>query len=261
MWTPWPSACAICSPMPEAGLAGLEDGTVEIGWLRLDEVADEHLEPLSPAERERAGRLRAPAARAAFVQTRRALRLALSQYLQMPAEAVPISLSADGKPRLTADIGLPDVRFNLAHTRGLALCAFALGRELGIDVEWRAPGLPWLEMAATAFSPTEHAALAAMPASAHRQGFYAGWTRKEAWLKGLGTGFTAGALAATDVPIDPFVELMAAPLLAPDGAGWSLFDLSIPGGGGDHAAALACEGRPPALSWLDLSAAPSRSSV
>jgi len=235
---------------------------IDIGWLRLEESMDDLPELLSAAERERALRMRAPSARAAFVQTRVALRQALGRYLGLPPADVPIVVGADGKPRLSADAGLPDLRFNLTHTRGLALCAFALGCELGIDVEWRAPDLPWLDMAATAFSATEQAALAALPEADRRSGFYAGWTRKEAWLKGLGTGFSASMLRETDVPTAPRA-LAPLRLTAASGARWSLVDLSIPAqAAGDYAAALACEGDMPALRWLALSAvAPNRSAA
>jgi len=242
--------------MPELGLRGLEDGTIEIGWLPLDEGAVDTLELLDPAERERAGRMRAPGARAAFVQTRVALRRALARLLERPPAAVPISLDANGKPRLTADAGLPDLRFSVAHTRGLALCALALDRELGVDVEWRGRDLPWQDMAATAFSLAEQEALAALPEDARRPGFYAGWTRKEAWLKGLGTGFSAAT--AANVPMDPRA-LTALRLIAPSGSDWSLRDLAVPGRSSDYAAALACSGDLPALRWLDFSAAPNRS--
>jgi 4'-phosphopantetheinyl transferase len=239
--------------MPEAGLDGLADGTIEMGWLTLDDAVDELPDLLSPAEQERAGRMRVPAARAALVQTRAALRRKLGRLLGLPPAEVPISVGAHGKPRLTAGSGLPDLRFNLTHTRGLALFAFALGRELGIDVEWRAQGMPWLDLAATAFSPVEQAALAALPEDAHRLGFYAGWTRKEAWLKGLGTGFSAAMLRATDIPVNPH-SLASLSLRAPSGEAWSLCDLAIPGWAPDHAAALACEGELPPLRWRDLSA-------
>ncbi|XHS78791.1 4'-phosphopantetheinyl transferase family protein [Burkholderiaceae bacterium UC74_6] len=244
--------------MPELALGGLADGTVEIGWLVLDEGAGDLAGLLSPDERERAGRFRAPAARATFMQSRAALRRRLGHCLGLAPGEVPISLSANGQPELTAGAGLPDLRFNLAHTHGLMLCAFALGRRVGIDVELRAPDLPWLDMAGTAFSAAEQAALAALPADARRMGFYAGWTRKEAWLKGLGTGFSARALQVTDVPVDPRT-LAALPLRDPSGAVWNLCDLTIADWASDCAAALACEGEPPPLRWLDLSAWPNRS--
>jgi len=80
------------------------------------------------------------------------------------------------------------VQFNVSHSRGLALLAFALGRNLGIDVEFIRPEFPADEIAQRYFSPKEVMELRTLPPSLHAEGFYLCWTRKEAYIKATGEG-------------------------------------------------------------------------
>ena len=70
------------------------------------------------------------------------------------------------------------------------------------------------DLAKTCFSPAEQAALAAVPAEQRKRAFFAGWTRKEAFLKALGDGLSR--------PLDSFTVSLApaepAKLLRVEGA-------------------------------------------
>lgn len=113
-------------------------------------------------ERERAGSILRAAARRRWVASRWALRDVLGRYLgERPAE-IGLRLAGRGKPLLT-DSTRP-LRFNLSHSRELALIAVAEGREVGVDVE----------------------SLGSRPAE-----FYAAWTRREAIAKCHGVGLGA----------------------------------------------------------------------
>jgi 4'-phosphopantetheinyl transferase len=70
----------------------------------------------------------------------------------------------------------------------LALLAFALGRNLGIDVEFIRPEFPADEIAQRYFSPKEVMELRTLPPSLRAEGFYLCWTRKEAYIKATGEG-------------------------------------------------------------------------
>src|SRR5256885_2004639 len=57
----------------------------------------------------------------------------LAAYLKIEPTAVSFEIGPHGKPALAAKA--TDLLFNMSHTRGLALYAFARGSEVGIDVE------------------------------------------------------------------------------------------------------------------------------
>ncbi len=198
------------------------DGHVDLWTIALDAAPASGLdeEILSSAELARAARLRAGRARDDFVTTRAALRRILAGYLGLPPASVPLALREGGKPVLAPHVR--DLRFSVSHTRGLALCAVALGQEVGVDVEWRDPATPWQAIAAAHFSAHELAGLMALVQPDQRPAFFAAWTRKEAQLKGLGTGFGRPA---------PEMEIPSGP--------WAVADVDV---GSDYAAALAVQG-------------------
>ena len=82
------------------------------------------------------------------------------------------------------------VEFNLSHTRGLVVCAVAMGDAVGVDAESRdrPRSLAPLELARRFFAPAETAALARLPAEERLAAFLAFWTLKEAFVKACGTG-------------------------------------------------------------------------
>ena len=71
------------------------------------------------------------------------------------------------------------------------------------------------------FAPPEAAALRAVPAAARRDAFFVAWTRKEAYMKALGTGF-ALAPERFVVSIEPTVcaALLSTTHDAGDPAAW-----------------------------------------
>ncbi len=179
---------------------------------------------LSAEERARAARFRSAARAAEFVLCRSRLRRVLARYAGMAASALPLTVEADGKPALAPPA--PTVAFNLSHTAGLAalaVCGASERLRLGVDVEAIRPLTE--NVADAAFSVAERTALAARPTPAAREAaFYAGWTRKEAYLKALGSGLLA-PLDRFDVELTP--EALEPGLTIRDrveaAAGWRLF--------------------------------------
>ena len=80
------------------------------------------------------------------------------------------------------------LEFNLAHTRGLVACAVALGRDVGVDVEWLGRRGRTLEIAERYFSPSEVRDLRATPGPDRKERFFRYWTLKEAYVKARGEG-------------------------------------------------------------------------
>ena len=94
-----------------------------------------------------------------------------------------------------------DLRFSLSHSRGLALYAVARGLEVGCDLEFRDPRLACGRVAERFFSPPELHALRSLPAERWAEGFFNGWTRKEAYVKARGLGLS--------LPLDSFAVTLA----------------------------------------------------
>lgn len=144
---------------------------------------------LSPDEVKRADRFRFAQDRRRFVVARAVLRRLLGAYLGASPGSLRFAYGPHGKPRLAdAHHAQGHVTFNLSHSRDLALVAVAGGCELGVDLEAVRPLEEASAMARRIFSAAELAALAAMPEAERDMAFYRFWTRREAWVKALGTG-------------------------------------------------------------------------
>jgi 4'-phosphopantetheinyl transferase len=199
---------------------------------------------LSNDERSRAARFHFEHDRRRFAAARALLRELLGGYLQMPPAEVRFAYGPRGKPSLEGHAA--GVRFNVSHSGGLALLAFARGREIGIDLELERPVPERDEIAARFFSEWEALELKRLPAGERPAAFFRCWTRKEAFIKATGDGLSR-ALDSFDVTLGP---LDAARLLRVEDAPeevqrWWLQGLEPAPG---FAAALAVEGRPGELS-------------
>jgi 4'-phosphopantetheinyl transferase len=163
---------------------------VRYAWVDLDDPPEPFpaLEDrLSPVERERADRFRFDVDRRRFVCARGTLRRLLARQLGVSPADVPIEPDPLGKPRLAARLG-STLRFNLSHTAGRALYAFAVGRELGVDAEAIRPLSDMDALARDVFSAAEWAEWIAVPLDQRIEAFFNCWTRKEAFVKALGRG-------------------------------------------------------------------------
>jgi len=192
---------------------------------------------LSASEQERERRFREPRARAAFVVTRAVLRQLLASYLDCSARSLRFAAGPHGKPFLAGHHG---IHFNVSHSRDRALLAFAAGGPVGIDIEWLDPTVDVDHFADRFFSPVERAALRALAHEQRRRAFFACWTRKEAYVKALGSGLSHD-LAAFDVTLAPG---RPAELAAPDSGRWELADINAPG---PYAAAIVATRAPGGL--------------
>ncbi len=159
---------------------------------------------LTAGEQARAARFRRDVDRAAYVVVRARLRERLAACLGMAPAAVPLTETAHGKPVLAG----PEPRWecNVSHSGEIGLVAVAWARAVGVDVEAHRATVDGPALARRYFSPRECAALEAMPPEARERGFYAVWTRKEAFLKATGQGLS--------FPLDKF-SVTAAPDEAP----------------------------------------------
>jgi 4'-phosphopantetheinyl transferase len=229
-------------------LPALPANVIHIWRLRpADRLAmDEYLTCLQPDERERARRLLFPADQQQSIASRATLRLLLAHYAgaEQPCD-LRLAYGEQGKPCLANS----DLRFNLSHTRDLALFAFAREIDLGIDVENLQPSDDLDAVAEQNFARQERDALLAVPQGERVPAFYRCWTRKEALLKAEGSGlfraldsFTVSLLAGEPARV----------LAGPEG--WDLRDIEV----APHAvAAIAWEHRESAPQFIFLDCSPS----
>ena len=198
----------------------------------------ERLRPtLDANELARVNRFRTEVLRRRFLIGRGALRSILGKYLGDASEGVTFEYGTHGKPAIAgAGNASNRLEFNLAHTDDIALCAVAVGRPVGVDVESVRPLLDGARIIARYFSAREQSEFLSMPDSDRTAAFYRGWSRKEADLKATGTGISAG--------LDSFDVTLAAdnPRLlrigddSNEATRWTLLDVD---GGPDLAAAVA----------------------
>jgi 4'-phosphopantetheinyl transferase len=210
----------------------------ELDWT--PDVLDGAGDSLSPDERERAARLRFPAHRDAFIAARVFLRAVLARHLGTDAADLRFGATVHGKPFLAQPAA--SLRFNLAHSGGLAFVAVSAAGEVGVDVERVRAGLDLDGIARRFFRPEEAAALAVLAPAQRTEAFFAVWTRKEALLKALGKGI-AGGVDRFGVTVDPAApaRVVAAVGGPVEAARWWVADL--PAGDG-YRAAVAAPGAP-----------------
>ena len=153
---------------------------------------------LAEDEQIRAGRFRFRDDRLRYLITRGLLRMLAGWYLSIPPRRVRFSHGTHGKPELLDG----DLRFNVSHSNGIGLLAFARQRDIGVDVEWLNRRIDTDRLAEHAFSGEEYAQYRSLPSSEKRQAFFACWTRKEAFMKGVGKGLALppGAFAVSMAP-------------------------------------------------------------
>jgi len=135
------------------------------------------------------------------------------------------------------------LQFNLSHSAGLALIAVGAELQLGVDIEKIREEVDTAALAQRFFSPREGAGLQALPDNLRVPGFFACWTRKEAFLKATGTGLSF-PLADFSVTTHPHLPPQLEDLQGDTEARqrWFFTDLSV---GSAYRAALALDRRSP----------------
>lgn len=217
-------------PVPAVGLPGA--GCADL-WL-VDTAAHRTAagaqapSVLDPQERQRAAEFLHRGDRDGYLASHVALRRLLSGYLGRGPAAVTISRAPcpgcglpHGRPVVASD---PPLHFSLSHCGELSLLAFAAA-PVGVDIE-ALPGARTVAEAAEVLHPREAAELAFLGPLERRHAFARVWTRKEAYLKGIGIGLA-------DNPAGHYVGSGPVPAPLP---GWTVTPVAVPG---DHHAAVA----------------------
>jgi 4'-phosphopantetheinyl transferase len=145
---------------------------------------------LSPQEQERMTCLRRTRDQTLFLLARGLMRTVLASYLDCKCHEVRFAANDYGKPILHADSRHPPLQFNLTHSRGAAALAVSRDREVGIDVEERQRPVEYLALAQRFFAAAEARHLQELREEQRGEAFFAIWTLKEAFVKGIGRGLS-----------------------------------------------------------------------
>jgi 4'-phosphopantetheinyl transferase len=151
---------------------------------------------LSIDEMMRAQRFHFEKDRKKFIIRRGILRSILGRYLNTNPSLIKFSYGNNGKPSLAHAFEHSRICFNLSHSRGFALYAFARDCEIGVDLQ-HIHDIPEMEqIVGRYFSLKENDVFRSLPESQKRGAFFKGWTCKEAFVKALGNGLI--------LPLDKF---------------------------------------------------------
>jgi len=163
--------------------------SLDVVYARFSAVTHEDLacfaDSLSAPERDRRARLRTAAHVRRYVIIRGLVRHLLAERLGVAPREVRYRVGRHGKPALVQTDALS---FNVSHSADLLAIAVGDGRPLGVDVERDDPRRRIVE---AALSPAELKTLQAAAGGSCRRAFLAAFTRKEAYLKGVGCGLFA----------------------------------------------------------------------
>lgn len=157
---------------------------------------------LSSDELERAQRFVFERDRQRYIVARSVLRSLLAAYVQVHPSDLVFGYEQHGKPFLARPHGATPISFNLSHSDEWAVYGFTQQGRIGIDIECHRSLKDMHRLAASVFSEQELAALHTLPAHQQQAAFYAGWTRKEAFIKACGEGL-AFSLKRFDVSLTP----------------------------------------------------------
>jgi 4'-phosphopantetheinyl transferase len=180
---------------------------------------------LNKQERERISRFRQPQDQLRHAISRGALRSILGDLLQCRPSEVHIAAGPNGKPEIPAS----PLHFNCSHSGGQVFVAVSQGLQVGVDVERMDRRVALEGVMGELGSASEIAAFLAIEETARPHAFFSWWTRKEAYMKGLGYGLLGDvrgvtAWDGTDAPLRL--------------GHWSIHSLEAPAG---YRAALAVE--------------------
>lgn len=160
---------------------------------------------LSEDEVQRADRFYFDTDRNRFIVARGCLRNILGRYLKVDPADLKFRYTEYGKPDLIDRINPAGLRFNVSHSRDLALIAVTVNQDVGVDIEYIRDDLADDQVARRYFSKDESAAYLSLPKSMRTKAFFAIWTRKESYIKARGEGLSL-PLNQFDVSIMPEVR-------------------------------------------------------
>lgn len=173
-----------------------------------------------------------------FLCSRSILRIILSKYVALDPETLIIMSSSSGKPYLP-DSG---IEFNISHSRDMLICGISSKQKIGLDIQEVYDISSMDRIIQNHFSPAEIQHLKDLPNNdMYREHFFAIWTAKEAYFKGLGDGIKDTFKKVSIIPgsVDIRTYSLSLPISPTEQFKWTIIPVEISPG---YIAALAYEG-------------------
>lgn len=148
---------------------------------------------LSTDEIERTARFKFQKSRLIYCVGKGVLRYLLSRYLKCEATKIGFHYNKQGKPFIDSSINL---KFNLSNSGDKILIGVTLNHEIGIDIEFNKRFVEIPRIVKRFFAKQEINTLLQLPKDQWQTAFFNCWTRKEAFIKAKGGGFS--------IPLDQF---------------------------------------------------------
>ena len=217
---------------PNLPLVCLPENHVDIWCAALPEkwdltLAESYQRLLSAEEGERYSRFHFEHDRRQFLLTRALVREVLSRYVGVDPSALVFTRNEYGKPSLVLPADCP-ITFSLSHTKGLSVCAVALDRPLGVDVESLDRSTSHRDLARRFFAPAEVAFLDNVKGDQQRSEFIRLWTLMEAFVKARGLGLSIPLNSFTiNLTHDSPPRLSVADNNTREPAGWQFLQIRL----------------------------------
>ncbi|MBJ6800874.1 4'-phosphopantetheinyl transferase family protein [Geomonas propionica] len=194
---------------------------------------------LSEGELRRGARLLDSGKREEFLVARGLLREILAGLTGDEPASIQFEEGEFGKPYLAPRQCDDGLRFNASHAGGQLLVAVCYGAEIGVDLEEVRQDLAFRPMAERYFSVREREELFGLEPRQQLEAFYRCWTRKEAYMKATGSGFSQPS-TGFDMSLRPGepAALLGHASAPGDVNRWRIVDLPVPAG---YCAALAIQ--------------------
>ena len=189
----------------------LAHNTIHVWQVNLDRLSDQ-FQWLNTIEQQRANKMPIAIHRQRFINARATLRQLLSNYLSAAPQAIELSIMKRGKLYLRT---APELKFNLTHSKNMAIYAFNYDIEIGIDLEVKHSLKNISGIAERVFYAIECEYLYNQKTmKTLLEKFFILWTRKEAIIKATGEGLAAAVTEITttlaDGQINPHIDRLEA---------------------------------------------------
>lgn len=144
--------------------------------------------PLSDEEQQRAAAFYFAEHRRHYVLAHQYLRWVLSQYVDLSPENIMFTKNIYGKPELVEFQNTLQLQFNLSHSDCFIAVGVGKTHDLGVDIETIKTDKDITALAEHCFSMQEWQHFSTLTTAQQQTEFYRHWSRKEAYVKALGTG-------------------------------------------------------------------------
>ena len=183
---------------------------------------------LNENERTKAMRFTQECEHRRYVASHAKLRKILANYLQLPPEQIVFATQSHGKPFVVSNAE-HSVKFNLSHSGDYLAIAISRDCDIGVDIEEWSENMAYESILERCFADCERRFWSSLSQEEKKEFFYKQWTRKESFVKAVGS--ERFALNVAQVITTSTISKGSRFISIPSGQGlpenWSLIDLKL----------------------------------